>query len=310
MKLVGDIGGTKVLLALVDEDGGFHHERRLASADFPDFTALLAAYLDGLDVAITGGCLAVAGPVADDGRAAKITNLPWALDAADLEARFALGRLTLINDFAGAALGVTTLKDDERVVLQAGEPLKDGVRLVVGAGTGLGMAILLPEGKHWRVLPSEGGHAGFAPVDELQARIWQSLQAEHGRVTWERVVSGPGLEAILRCLTGETTTAADIGARALAGEPMAHKAAEIFLTAYGAFAGDMALATLARGGVTLAGGIATKLLPLLRNGIFLEAFNAKAEHAALVRRMSLQVATCERLGLRGAACALRMSSPA
>jgi glucokinase len=300
MKLVGDVGGTKVLLALVDE-GRIVQQRRLASADFSSFDALLGAYLRDVPASIDGGCLAVAGPVADDGRFAKITNLPWTIDAAKLEQQFGLGRLSLINDFAGVALGVTALTPDQLVTLQAGEPRADGVKLVIGAGTGLGMAVLVSEGDGFRVLPGEGGHVGFAPQDETQVRIWAALMKEHGRVTAERVISGPGLVAIHRILSGENVEPAEISERALGGDAVARQSVDAFLAAFGAFAGDMALAVMARGGVYLAGGIAAKILPLMQAGTFLTAFNAKAEHADLACRMPVQVATDPEIGLQGAA---------
>jgi glucokinase len=301
MRLAGDIGGTKVLLALVDAAGRIVQQRRLASAEFASFDELLGAYLKSVGVPIDGGCLAVAGPVADDGRTAKITNLPWTIDAAKLERQFGLGRLSLINDFAGVALGVTALTPDQLVTLQAGEPRADGVKLVIGAGTGLGMALLVPEGHGWRVLPGEGGHVGFAPQDDTQARVWKALLGEYGRVTAERLISGPGLAAIHRVLTGENADPAEISERALIGNDAARLTAEVFLAAYGAFAGDMALTVLARGGVYLAGGIAAKILPLMQAGTFIAAFNAKAEHAGLARRMPVRVATDPEIGLHGAA---------
>ena len=301
MKLAGDIGGTKVLLALVDDAGNLSHESRLASVDFSDFESLLATYLAGVPVRPEGGCLAVAGPVADDGRSAKITNLPWTIDAAALEARFGLGRLTLINDFAGAALGVTVAGSDQRVSLQVGEPRVDGVKLVIGAGTGLGMATLVHEPDGWRVLPGEGGHVAFAPADEQQLRVWQALRAAQGRVTCEQVISGPGLVAIHHALHDVSLDAATISSLALAGDSAARATTAVFLSAYGAFAGDMALAVMARGGVYLAGGMAAKMLPLLLEGGFMTAFNAKSGHAVLTRRMPVAVVTDERLGLRGAA---------
>lgn len=304
MKLIGDVGGTKVLLALVGE-GKIIHLRRFASADFSSFDALLGTYLRDLSVSIDGGCFAVAGPVADDGRFAKITNLPWAIDAAALEREFSLGRLVLINDFAGVALGVTTQAPDQLVTLQAGEPSADGVKLVIGAGTGLGMALLVPEGDGFRVLPGEGGHVGFAPQDETQVRIWAALMKEHGRVTAERVISGPGLTAAHRILTGETVDPAEISERALGGDAATRRSVDVFLATFGAFAGDMALAVMARGGVYLAGGIAAKILPLMQAGTFLTAFNAKAEHADLVRRMPVQVAMDPEIGLQGAALRAR-----
>ncbi len=300
VSLIGDIGGTKVLLALLNE-GEIVRQRRLASADFSSFDALLGDYLGATGVTIDGGCLAVAGPVADDGRRAKITNLPWVIDAARLEKSFGLGRLTLINDFAGVALGVTALLPDQFVTLQTGVPCAAGVKLVLGAGTGLGMAMLVGD----QVLPSEGGHVGFAPADETQARIRAALQEEHGRVTAERVISGPGLAAIHRILTGETADPAEIAERALDNEASARQTVDIFMAGYGAFAGDMALALMARGGVFLAGGVTQKLLPLLQDGAFMAAFNAKAEHAGLARRMPVHVVTEPEIGLLGAATLAR-----
>ena len=297
MKLVGDIGGTKALLALVDRAGNIGARRRLASADFASFGDLLGAYLEQIDTAIDGGCLAVAGPVAEDGRSAQITNLPWSIDCAALEARFGLGQLALINDFAGVALGVAAVAPEQLTSLQAGEHSPAGVKLVIGAGTGLGMAIL--SGKD--ILPSEGGHVGFAPQDEVQARIAAALLREHGRVTAERVISGPGLAAIHRVLTGENLDAALIAARARAGDAAARASLGQFFTAYGAFAGDMALAVLARGGVYLAGGVTQALLPALReDGRFLAAFNAKAEHADLARAIPVHAIADPDIGLLGA----------
>lgn len=177
----------------------------------------------------------------------------------------------------------------------------DGVKLVIGAGTGLGMAVLVADRDHWRVLPGEGGHVGFAPQDEAQQRVWSALMQQHGRVTAERVISGPGLAAIHRILAGETAAPAEISDRALGGDAAARESLDVFLAAFGAFAGDMALAVMARGGVYLAGGIAAKLLPLLRTGAFLAAFNAKAGHASLAQRMPVHVTMDPDIGLRGAA---------
>lgn len=306
MKLVGDIGGTKVLLAFADSGGRLHDRRRFSSADFSSFDDLLAAYLATVDLPCpgTGGCLAVAGPVSGDGRYAKITNLPWEMDAARLEARFGLGSLHLINDFAAVAHGIGALAPEHRVCLQAGRPVDAGLRLVVGAGTGLGVAALLGD----RVLPSEGGHIGFAPTDAVQMRLHAALLAEHGRVTAERVVSGPGLAALHGILTGETTSAAALGARALAGESAACASVEVFFSCFGAVAGDLALAFMARGGVFLAGGVTQALLPLLPKSGFLAAFRAKAEHAGLVEAMPVHAVAEADIGLLGAARSHAVSS--
>lgn len=301
--LCGDIGGTKTLLGLAD-DGELVLDRRYANADFQDFASLLAVFLVDTQTdpaLIRGGCLAVAGPIADDGRQAKLTNLPWIFDSDALSQRFGLPSLLLANDFAAAALGAVAASPAQLVTLQHGEPLPAAPRLVIGAGTGLGMAIVLPEGDSWRILAGEGGHVAFAPGDERQMALWAFLHARHGRVTWERVVSGPGLAAIHEFSGGATLSPEQVAMRAQT-DPAGteRRSLNTFLAAYGAFAGDMALACLPRGGVFLAGGIAAKLLPLLPQSGFLDAFNAKAEHAAIAARMPIHVATDPLLGLRGA----------
>jgi glucokinase len=303
MKLVGDVGGTKVLLALADADGALIEVRRLASADFSSFDDLLAAYLRDVAAPIDGGCLAVAGPLAGDGRSAQITNLPWRIDAPALEARYRLGRLRLANDFAAVAAGVAALPADRLLTLQAGEPVPGGLRLAIGAGTGLGVAALAGG----TILASEAGHVGFSPQDETQAHIHATLLAEHGRVSAEQVISGPGLAAIHRIVAGEQATPDAIGARALAGETAVLRSVAVFFSCYGAFAGDMALAFMARGGVYLAGGVTQKLAPLLAHSAFLAAFNAKAEHAALARQMPVRLVADPEVGLIGAAVLARQT---
>ena len=303
MILCGDIGGTKTLLGLA-RDGRFVLDRRIANADFSDFTSLLAAFFTETrtdPALISGGCLAVAGPIADDGGSARLTNLPWTIDVDALSRRFGLPAPRLTNDFAAAALGAVTATSAQRLVLQPGEPLPTAPRLVVGAGTGLGMAIVLPDDGQWRTVAGEGGHVAFAPADEQQMALWTFLQARHGRVTWERVVSGPGLTAIHEFVAGVTLSPEEITTRALASADSAERCSlDLFLAAYGAFAGDMALACLARGGVFLAGGIAARLLQVLPQSGFLAAFNAKAEHATIAARMPIHVATDPLLGLHGA----------
>lgn len=303
MILCGDIGGTKTLLGLA-QDGKLLVDRRYANADFQDFAGVLAAFLAGTQTdcsLIGGGCLAVAGPIGDDGLTARLTNLPWSIDSHALSHRFGLPAVRLANDFAAAAMGAVTSSADQRFQLQQGEPLATAPCLVVGAGTGLGMAIVLPQEGTWRILAGEGGHVAFAPADEQQMALWTFLRARHDRVTWERVVSGPGLTAIHEFVAGVSLSPEQVATRAQ-DDPtcVERRSLNMFLAAYGAFAGDMALTCLARGGVFLAGGIAAKLLPALQRSGFLAAFNAKAEHAAIAARMPIHVATDPLLGLRGA----------
>jgi len=311
MKLCADIGGTHARFALAEPGTTtLSHERILICANYPDFESALADYLaslpdpitQGCPSIITQGCLAVAGPVADDGQTAKITNLPWTVDGDALSARFNLPPLTLVNDFAAAALGVTVAAS--LTPLQEGMPLPHAPRLVVGAGTGLGLAILLPESDGgWRVLPGEGGHAGFSPQNALQMRIHAALLAEQGpggRVTAGQLISGPGLATIHRILTGENLAPADITTQS---------SIDVFLTAYGAFAGDMALAILARGGVFLAGGIIEKFIGKRDLTPFLAAFNAKAPHENLMQQFPIHAVTDPDLGLKGAALATPATPP-
>lgn len=317
--LAGDIGGTKALLGLVEthiECGRpeFLIKKKYACAEYGTFSELLFHFLAESVVKISdisGACMAVAGPVSDDGRNAKFTNLPWTIDAERLGRESGIPRLALVNDFYAAAAGIAVVDADDLVVLQAGQPDPKGVRLVIGAGTGLGMATLVAQVDSWRILPGEAGHTGFAPANAQQAALWAHLLEQHGRVTNERVISGSGLASIYRFLAGDNAYSALPGgadpAAAIAmlaadnSDGAAHRAMEMFFSAYGAFAGDMALALMATGGVFLSGGIAVKNLPLLQSSPFIREFNAKAEHAALARRMPVMVANDLELGLRGAA---------
>lgn len=302
MQLVGDIGGTRSRLALADAQGHLHQVVIFSNDDHTDFTSLCASYLAQADsTAIRGGCLAVAGPIADDGRSARLTNRPWPIELSQLEQRFQLPPLRLVNDFAAAAMGVIVETDAAPLPLQTGKPLAAGLKLVIGAGTGLGVASLIPRNEAWQVLPGEGGHIGFAPQDELQDGLCRWLRARHGRVIIEHVVSGSGLAAIHAYLHDTALTPAAISQAAMRGEAAALASFDLFASIFGAVAGDYALARMARGGVYLAGGVAAANLPLMQRGPFLEAFRAKGVHSALAADMPVCIVTEPLLGLRGAA---------
>ncbi|MFY9327350.1 MAG: glucokinase [Georgfuchsia sp.] len=317
--LAGDIGGTKALLGLVEAQAvagppRFIVKKKYACAEYATFSDLLVEYLAATGAKsgdIMGGCLAIAGPVSSDGRTAKFTNLPWMIDTEQICRASGIQRLTLANDFYAAAAGIDSVVEDDLVILQAGQPEPRGVRLVIGAGTGLGMATLVPQVDSWRILPGEAGHTGFAPGNAQQAALWSHLLEMKGRVSNEQVISGHGIASIYRFIAGNnadpvlldgTDPAAAI-ATVAADDPDgdACRAMELFFSAYGAFAGDMALALMATGGVFLSGGIAVKNLPLLQSSTFVREFNAKAEHAALARRMPVKVVNDLELGLKGAA---------
>ena len=321
MILAGDIGGTKALLLLAKVRQGRLApvlERRYAVASFADFSAMLARFLDECrqtsrrELRLASACFGAAGPAT--GNRIQMTNLPWRLDADAIAAEFGIGRVLLVNDFEAAAMGVETLAPGDSAVLQRGEPLPQAPRVVIGAGTGLGVAYALPQGKRYQVIAGEGGHAGFAPADDEQMRLWRALHAQLGRVSVEHVVSGPGLVRIYEFLRAElpeapalldsvrTEGAAAISRHALEhGDPLACRALDLFIACYGALAGDHALSVSARGGVYIAGGIAQKIFSRLAAGGFLAAFNAKGAQAQLTGRIPVQVVTTARLGLLGAA---------
>lgn len=311
MKLVGDIGGTRSRLALSDGKA-LHQVKAYSNADFTDFSAVLAAYLAEEDVrsqSLRACCLAVAGPITDDRRSARLTNHPWQIELAVLQALLALAadRLRLVNDFAAAAMGVTVRTASPPLPLQTGAELADGVRLVLGAGTGLGVALLVRHDQHWQVLPGEGGHIGFAPQDEQQDGLCRWLRQRHGRVIVEHLASGIGLVNIDTFLAEQTSpastprSAAAIAAAARQAEPRARAAFDLFASIYGAVAGDYALAGMARGGVFLAGGVAAANQDLMQRPAFLQAFNAKGAHSDLAQRMPVCIVTEPWLGLHGAA---------
>jgi len=321
MLVAGDLGGTKALLLLATRRRRKWTpllERRYVASEFSGFSAMLARFLDECralgkrELQLTHACFGAAGPVA--GNRIQMTNLPWLLDGGAIAAEFGIGRVKLVNDFAAAAAGVDGLEPGDSVELQRGELVPDAPRVVLGAGTGLGVAYTFVQGGRRCVVAGEGGHAGFAPADDMQSGLRQALQAQLGRVSAEHVVSGPGLMRIYAYLCDceapgsalveevRKTGAAAVSRRALAGaDPLAARALDIFLACYGALAGDHALNVMARGGVYIAGGIARQVLDRLQAGGFLAAFHAKGAHAQLMRKMPVHVVTTERLGLLGAA---------
>ena len=320
--LAGDIGGTKTHLALfVDERprGGQLREvrgERLPSAAFADLGAAIRAFLREDEArAVTAAAFGIAGPVVGD--TCRTTNLPWSIDGADLARELALPRVRLLNDFHALALGLGLLGTDDLELLQEGEVDPQGPQAVIGAGTGLGEAIVVPTAAGPRVLATEGGHADFAPRDDLEIGLLRHLIARHGHVSWERIVSGPGLATLLDYLVAaghaDLTPAARarlahedpgavIGELALAGtDPACLLAVDRFLALYGAEAGNLALKVLPTGGLFIAGGIAPRLLPRLRAGAFLAAFRDKGRMARLLDRIRVAVVREPRVGLLGAA---------
>lgn len=304
--LAGDVGGTKVLLQLVDVTPAGRvvtMERRFESGAYATFDALLRDFLtDG--AAIDAACFAVAGPVIE--RRAEITNLQWVMEAGALAEAFGIGRVALINDFYAVALGVPLLASGDLLSLQAGHRVPGAPIAILGAGTGLGQANVFFVGERWIVVPSEGGHGDFGPQDDEQARLFSTLLERYGHVSWERLVSGMGLQNIYDFLTGvprpyDETFPATIAQLAEGGDATAQRAFEIFIDIYGAEAGNMALRLLARGGVFLAGGIAAKNVPRFTDGRFLRSFRRKGRFEPLLTEIPVDLIMNPKVGLIGAA---------
>ena len=312
MILVGDIGGTKTYL----ESGCVLEGRwrpvfsaRYEAADHGGFDGVLNEFFRAWNPSreirdtLSAACFGVAGPVS--GNCARMTNLPWTVDGDALKSAFALPRVSIVNDFAAAASGIELLQDGDASVLQTGEPVLHAPRLVIGAGTGLGVAQLFWSGGRYEIVPGEAGHGGFAPATPEQLELWRVLHARNGRVTSEDVVSGPGLARIYQFVrrgAAEDILPAQIVNRALQNaDADSLRALDLFIACYGEVAGNIALATLARGGVYIAGGIAPKILSRIRDGGFIEAFNAKAGYTEIMRKVPVSVVLNERLGLLGCA---------
>jgi glucokinase len=313
--LAGDIGGTKTLLRLFEAGGGVLAELRFDSASFPSLEQVVAGFLsDFPGRPIAAACFGVAGPV--EGGRAHITNLPWLIDAASIAAEFRIPQVRLINDFQAVAYGIEALDGQDLMTLQAGVPQACGVRAVIGAGTGLGEGFMVWQGGCYEAFPSEGSHADFAPTDALQIELLKYLAERYGHVSYERLLSGPGLVNIfdfLRDSRGQQATtelqsamkagdpAAAISDCAMGGnDDLAVSALSLFARIYGAEAGNLALKILARGGVYIAGGIAAQIMNKLKDGEFLRAFADKGRFAGLLGEIPVHVVLNPKVGLLGA----------
>ncbi len=318
--LAGDVGGTKTVLAIyaVGDHGRLTAVRDAAyrSPAFPDLETVVGRFLDGHATPIRAAAFGVAGPVI--GGIARITNLPWQVSAEALANVIGCPRVRLMNDLETTAYGALFVDPHQLLTLNAGVATT-GHRAVIAAGTGLGQALLCWDGSRFLPAATEGGHADFGPTEEREIGLLRFLRRESGRVSWERVVSGPGLHNIFRYLDEELhrpvapglrerlrheDPSAVIGAAGLDGScAVCSEAIDIFVRLYGAQAGNLALTAMALGGVYVGGGIVTKLLPRITAGPFLEAFLDKEPHRALMQRMPVWILLNDKTSLLGAAYA-------
>jgi glucokinase len=324
MILAGDVGGTKVHLALYSFEGGHLkavRDRKFPAQQFATLDAVVSAFLseDAAGVTpqeIVAACFGCPGPVRD-GRL-KLTNLPWTLDAHELAKALSIEHIFLINDLEANGYGIPELAPESICTLHAGDASAVGHRGLIAAGTGLGEALLIWDGKAHRPIPSEGGHCDFAARTEREIALLQYLRDTlKGRVSWERVVSGLGIQNVYKFMrevvkleepawlrermavedpNAVIGSCAEDGSSALCFETM-----QLFAAAYGAEAGNIALKALAMGGIYLGGGIAPKTLKTLTSGGFMQAFLDKGRMSPLLETIPVRVILDDGCALLGAA---------
>ncbi|HEY9814275.1 MAG TPA: glucokinase [Candidatus Obscuribacterales bacterium] len=331
--LAGDIGGTKTILRLVQTEGDrltTLGEQTYASGEFADLVPMVRRFLQDTQRTETppvNACFAIAGPVVNNTSA--LTNLSWSLEGDRLEDDLGLQHVQLINDFAAVGYGVLGLTADDLHTLQAGQPDPSAPIAVIGAGTGLGQGFLIATDDDHRIFPSEGGHADFAPRSELEFQLLKYLLEKNQitRISAERVVSGQGIVAIYQFLRDRQVAqespemaeimltweqeigkaeksvdpAAAISQAAAQKDHLCEQTMQLFIGAYGAEAGNLALKLLPYGGLYIAGGIAAKNLELMSNGCFMQALQSKGRVSKLLDQVPVHVVLNPRVGLIGAA---------
>jgi glucokinase len=322
MILAGDIGGTKTNLAVFADGqrlGSAIAEEKFASTEHATLDEIVKDFVARRGLRFDAACFGVAGPV-KDGRCVA-TNLPWVVDAGVLSRELGGVRTWLINDLEANAYGIAALEPSELVVLNPGADDASGNAAIIAAGTGLGEAGLYWDGQEHRPFACEGGHADFAPRTPIEVELLAWLRGRVEHVSWERVLSGPGLVNIyeflrdvkhvaepdwLRAELGAGDPGAAISRAAEDGRsPLCAQALDLFVSLYGAEAGNLALKLMATGGVYVGGGIAPKNLGWIRRGAFLTAFLAKGRMRGLLESMPVRIILSERTALLGAArCAM------
>ena len=330
MILAGDIGGTNARLAFFEPQNGNFHLAQMAifpSRHYSGLDQIVTEFVKTSGIHPERACFGIAGPVTN-GRV-EASNLPWIIESTRLADELRIDHAVLINDLEATGWGIGALPASDLVSLNqalARNINASGNQAIIAAGTGLGEGALYWDGKRHHVFASEGGHCDFAPQNDIQVELFEYLRSRYGHVSCERVLSGPGLVNVFDFLrdTGkgkppdwlvgemvETDAAAAISHAGLSGKcAICEQALDIFVSVFGAEAGNLALKLKATGGVFLAGGIAPKILPKLATPMFLEAFLAKGRLRHLMEIMPIQVITNDKLALLGAARCAQLESAA
>ncbi|EAT15286.1 Glucokinase [Desulfuromonas acetoxidans DSM 684] len=306
--LAGDIGGTTSRFQWLDSETPESQSTLFyyPSKRFSSFTALLTTLLSDSGITqVDVACFGLPGPV--QGCQVALTNLPWTIDACELQEQLPLKEISLVNDFQAAALGIDALREEKILCLHPGEFDPAGNRLVVGAGTGLGVAPVYQLEGHFYPQSSEGGHIAFAPVTDEQSRLMDWLHRERSHISYEDLLSGEGLGRLYRFHFQQRNnrqptlfSAAMIHELAEQGDEVAIAALRMFVNIYGQFIGDVALIWPARAGIYIAGGIAGKIIRWMTPEDFTWYFLAKESMNRVVEKMPVYLVKDELLGLKGA----------
>jgi len=318
MILAGDIGGTNARLAYFQPQNGRFQlvsERVFPSREHQGLGEIVTRFLDESGTRPEAACFGIAGPVRN-GRV-ETSNLPWIIEQSVLAKQIHLAATLLINDLEASAWGIGALGLEDLVTLNPGAGSVSGNQAVIAPGTGLGEAGLFWDGNLHRVFACEGGHTDFAPQSDLQIELLRYLRTRFRHVSYERILSGPGLVNIYEflCASGCARQSTELAAAMEAGDPaaaisraalggddpLAARALDLWIAVYGAEASNLALKIMSTGGLFLAGGISPKILPKLETPLFMEAFLEKGRMRPLVAAMPVHVVTNEKGGLLGAA---------
>lgn len=299
--LLADIGGTNSRLALAGSDGRPAHTLIIENDSVPNLEGAISRYLAETGARPSAAVLAIAGPL--ESEEVALTNRAWRFRPGELARRFGFAKLRLVNDFEAIAWALTRLTAADAHPLGRPLPARPGVRAVLGPGTGLGVAALVPIDGRWHVLASEGGHASFGPQTPDELEIFAALLREHGRVSAETILSGPGLPRLLHAVDprSQASTPEAVVANALAGDASALATTQLFVRLLGRFAGGLALTFKAVGGVYIAGGVASRLGKLFDAQAFRAAFDAHPPYQSLLASIPIWMMTRSEPGLLGCA---------